>query len=239
VPQNGEARVLVIPERFNKNAEDVRKMASQAQTGAWLIEYMCRRIGIADLGASDVLDFGCGCRFADSFVNLRVPVQSYLGVDVDREMIDWLNANAADPRLSFVWWNARNPTYNPAGVELDEYRSLPVGDRQFDVICMFSVITHQLPADAERILRLLRRCIRPEGHLFFSANLQEIEEGYREMTPEPTGHSAYSLRLLREIVERSGWRIESIEPKGPPRSPQDGYPIQDSLLCVPAQPAAH
>jgi SAM-dependent methyltransferase len=226
--------MLVVPDRFNKNAAGVRNMGPPAETGAWLIRYMCERIGIADLSGFDVLDFGCGSRFADSFVNRRIPIRSYLGIDVDREMIDFLNSNIDDPRLSFVWWNAGNPGYNPAGEPLGSFKSLPVGDRGFDAICMFSVITHQLPEDTEIILRLQRRHIRAGGHLFFSANLQVMDEDHKEMFPEsPTGHSVYSLGLLTRIIERTGWRIASIEPKLPLRSPEGHIPIQNSLLCVP------
>jgi SAM-dependent methyltransferase len=230
--------MLMIPERFNKNALNVRAMGTPAETGSWLIEYMCRRIGIPDLGRCDVLDFGCGCRFAEAIVTRRLPVASYTGIDVDREMIDYLAANIADPRLRFVWWDARNPNYNPAGEPLDGYRSLPVGERDFDVICMFSVITHQLPQDAEAIFRLLRRHIRPLGHLFFSANIQDMEDGYREMIPDqPTGHSAYSLAALRELLAGTGWTVVSVEPKRPARA-GGWFPIQDSLLCVPAETRA-
>jgi SAM-dependent methyltransferase len=226
------ACMIEIPERFNKNAFSVRRLGSPAETGSWLIDYMCQRLGISDLGSCDVLDFGCGSRFAESFVNLGLPIRSYVGIDVDREMIDWLEANIPDPHLSFFWWNAHNPVYNSTGVPISQM-SLPTGDRRFDVMCMFSVITHQLPGDTEAILRLLRQSIRPDGSLFFSVNLQDIESGYTEMRPEPTDLSAYSLSLLSEIVRRTGWNIFSIEPKNPPRPAGGVYPILDSLLCTP------
>lgn len=226
--------MLVVPERFNKNAQPVRDLAPSAESGAWLIEYMCKRIGIPDLSQSDVLDFGCGSRFAETFVNLGIPVRSYLGIDVDREMIEYLNQNVDDARLSFVWWDSYNSLYNPNGCSLDQYDTLPVDEKKFDIICMFSVITHQIPKDTIIILRSLRRHIRPAGNLFFSATIEDLDEDYREIVAaSPTAHSAYSLRLLRQLTEEAGWRIISVEPKLPPGGPLGRVPIQDSVLCVP------
>ena len=129
--------------------------------------------------------------------------------------------------------NARNPNYNPNGIPLNSGSVLPIGDQKFDVICMFSVITHQLPADAEAIFGLLRRHIRIGGRLFFSANIEEMNLEYRDIFPEsPTAHSVYSINLLRGITQRTGWQIVSLEGKRP-----RGLPIQDSLLCVPSGPA--
>jgi SAM-dependent methyltransferase len=185
------------------------------------------------LGQCDVLDFGCGSRFADAIINLQLPVKSYVGIDVDKEMIDFLLANVEDPRVSFFHWNARNPFYNPSGIPLNPDSALPIGDHQFDVICMFSVITHQLPADAEAIFGLLRRHIRVGGRLFFSANIETMDLEYREMAPEsPAALSVYSIDLLRSITQRTGWHIASIEGKSP-----GNVPILDSLLCVPIEPA--
>jgi SAM-dependent methyltransferase len=163
--------MLVIPERFNKNAPDVRALGTQAQTGTWLIEYMCDRLGVRDLGQLDVLDFGCGCRFADAIINNSLPIKSYTGIDLDRDMIVYLLANITDQRLRFYHWNARNPNYNPSGFPMTSATSLPTGKRRFDLVCMFSVITHQVPQDAEILFRIFRRYIRPKGHMFFSVNL--------------------------------------------------------------------
>jgi SAM-dependent methyltransferase len=227
--------MLVIPDRFNKNATQVRAMGTPAETGARLIQYMCERIGIADLGDSDVLDFGCGCRFADSIINRRIPIRTYTGIDVDREMIDFLVDNVEDARLRLIWWNANNPHYNSRGTSLNELTELPIGGLKFDIICMFSVITHQTPEDSKIIFRLLRRCIRPDGHLFFSADIREMDSDYKELVPDAAAaHSAYSLALLQRLTERTGWRILSIEGK----NPRGTIPIADSLLCVPVAPPA-
>jgi SAM-dependent methyltransferase len=222
--------MLEIPERFNKNAAEVRAMGSPADTGARLIQYMCQRLGVQDLQGDDTLDFGCGCRFADAIINKKLPVKSYTGIDVDREMIEFIRAHAQDSRLRFFHWDAYNPHYNPGGFHLSPNTQLPTADQTFDLICMFSVITHQSPNDTEALFSIFRTCIRPTGRMFFSADLQDMEEDYKEMLPEqPTGHSAYSLRALMGIAQRTGWRVLTVEGKSPL-----GHPIADSILCAPA-----
>jgi len=65
--------------------------------------------------------------------------------------------------------------------------------------------------------------------MFFSANIQDMDEDYKEIIPDhPTAHSAYSLRCLTQICERTGWRVLSVVAKRP-----GNLPIQNSLLCAP------
>jgi hypothetical protein len=144
-------------------------------------------------------------------------------------MIEFLSQHVDDPRMRFYYWNTRNPHYNPAGDPLTPESVLPSDPQTFDLICMFSVITHQLPQDAEMLFRLLRRRVRVSGRMFFSANIQEMDVDYREMVPEkPAAFSAYSQCFLQQLVERAGWRILSCEGKD-----HHDMPIQDSMLCAP------
>lgn len=222
--------MLVIPARLNRNSPDVQEMGPPAETGLWLIEYMCERIGIPSLAGLDVLDLGCGVRFPAAIVDHDTALRSYVGIEVDLGIVEFLTRTVKDSRLSFAHFDVWHNVYNRAGAPLHPYRSLPIGNRKFNVVCMFSVITHQSPDQTAALLTIVRRYIRDEGHLFFSATLEEGEFGYREEFPEtPTAHSIYAPELLLEIVSQTGWRLLSKE--GPhPR----GLPIQDSLLCAPA-----
>jgi SAM-dependent methyltransferase len=220
---------FVVPEQFNRNAKNVQELGLAADTGLSLIRYMCERIGIPDLGGLDVLDFGCGTRFADTIINRDVQLKTYVGIDVFKPMIDFLSENVSDPRLSFHYLNAWNPIYNPDGEPMSPATVLPTGKRTFDIACMFSVITHQLPADALSILTILRGQVRPNASLFFSACLEEGDFGYREGTPEsPTALSIYAPALIKNLLQSAGWRIISIEPPN-----ANDLPILDSILCVP------
>jgi len=219
--------MLVIPERFNRNHPAIRALGSQADTGLFLIEYICTRLGRASLAGLDVLDFGCGCRFADAIVNRGVPLNSYTGVDVQTDMIDFLAENVEDPRLRFFSIDAQNPMYNPGGVPMSSEMILPFGDQKFDLICMYSVITHQQPDDAATIFNIARRACKNDGRMFFSAAVEDADFGYREEFPQaPTGLSVYSMDRLAQILIAAGWQILSFERRAP-----SGMPNQDSFVC--------
>jgi 2-polyprenyl-3-methyl-5-hydroxy-6-metoxy-1,4-benzoquinol methylase len=220
---------FVVPPKFYRNGTDVIALGPPAEIGSSLLAYMCERIGIPDLNGVEMLDFGCGSRFADTIVNRGVPVKSYAGIDVHKDLIRFLQKNVRDPRFSFYHLNARSPSYNKRGVPMTAKTSLPLGERKFDVICMFSVITHQLPDDASAIFHMLRQHVRPTGHLFFSTDLDDGVADYGERYPEsPTALSVYSPALLRRLLQAAGWEIQSVAPK----NPRD-LAILDSVLCAP------
>jgi len=223
-------QLFEIPEKFNKNAPEVRARGSQAQTGAMLIQYMCERMGFENLGGSSVLDLGCGCRFTDAILNLGLPIKSYTGIDIDGELMRFFQENLQDERFFFSHWDVSNPLYNPEGAPLETNARLPIPDTVFDVVCMFSVITHQIPDDAAAIFTILRKYIKHDGFLFFSAGIYAPEGEYMELVPsQVAGFSGYSLKLMESIVKSAGWTIISFEEKEP-----NGIPIQASFLCSPA-----
>ena len=218
-----------VPQHFNRNAPDVQAGEPAADSGLSLLRYLCQRLNVPNLARLDVLDFGCGSRFADSIINRDVPILSYTGIDLFKPMIDFLRENALDERLSFHHMDARNPMYNPHGAVMTPDTKLPIADRAFDVICMFSVITHQLPDDAFSIFSILRRYVRPDGSMFFSACMEDGDFDYKEHIPEqPAGLSIYSWKLMRDLLARSGWQIVSIAPRN-----DCDMPILDSVLCIP------
>jgi hypothetical protein len=74
-----EKPALVVPRRFKRNSPDVLAQAPSADTGLWLLRYMCERIGVPSLAGLDVLDFGCGSRFAEAILAHDIPLRSYVG----------------------------------------------------------------------------------------------------------------------------------------------------------------
>jgi SAM-dependent methyltransferase len=221
---------FVVPPRFIRNSTEVLEMGPPADIGVQLLGYLCQRLGLESLEGLDLLDFGCGTRFADSLMNRHVKLRSYTGIDIDPAMVRWLAINATDPRLEFHLFDAYNAAYHPTGKPMTVDTVLPVGGRTFDVMCMLSVITHQAPDDARAIFAMLRRHVRRDGKLFFSAFLDdEMAQDYREGEPEhPTLYSFYSPDYLRRLLAETGWRVASLEPG------HDELPIVNSFYCVPA-----
>jgi SAM-dependent methyltransferase len=162
---------LVVPSELCRNL--VRDPVAALDAAVELIEHMCRHLGVPDLGDLDVLDFGCGVRFTEAFVNRRVPVKHYVGVDVFPPVIEFLQSNVTDPRLEYFRLDAHNALYNPAGQPLSELTVPEIEGRAFDLICLFSVFTHLAPHDYAAMLRLLRRFVKPEGRLFFTLFINE------------------------------------------------------------------
>ncbi len=197
--------------------------------GVWGIEHMCQELGLEDLG--DV------------------------GVDVSEAIIEFLQRNVDDPRFEYQRINAHNEMYNPNGEPLSEL-VLPIGQRKFDLICLFSVFTHLAPHDFETMLRLLRAYVKPDGRLFFSVYIDELtEEGhglmdkvalaagdshvgnietFQDLNPEkPLDWAMYSERYARELIEATGWRALRLSP--PATDPSSGRIfIQHHFVCAPS-----
>jgi SAM-dependent methyltransferase len=124
--------------------------------------------GVTDLRATSVLDVGCGTKLVKVLVEDRRPIGRYVGIDVESEVIEFLRAEVTDPRFEFHHMDVRNELYNPDGRPLSEREELPIGNEQFDLICLFSVFTHLAPHDYGAMLRALRPHARDDARLVYS-----------------------------------------------------------------------
>lgn len=219
-------RPLVVPEELHRNAPDVHALGPE-NTGTVLLHYLAERIGVADLSQSDILDVGCGVRFAQTMINRDIPVRSYAGIDVHRPLIEFLQREIDDPRFTFRHWDTHNARYNPTGVVMTPDSALPI-DGTFSVICLFSVFTHLDAADASALFAILRRYVRSDGALFFSAFIDDTVNDFEDRMPDyPLSHPCYTERYLRQLAESNRWRVESVMPPSPEHF------IQHSVLCRP------
>src|SRR5262249_47054479 len=150
----------------------------------------CARLGVADLDGKDILDIGCGVRFAQAIINGAIPIGSYTGIEVDATLIAWLRENVDDDRFAFHHWPVRNAMYNPLGTTMGEATRLPVTD-SYDLIWMFSVVTHMTPRDAKTILELARGRVRPTGRLFFTAFCDDAVDRFLDRTPNPLENAVF------------------------------------------------
>jgi hypothetical protein len=142
--------------------------------------------------------------------NLEMEIDLYAGVDTQAAPISWLLQNVRDPRLQFHHLDMHSALYNPTGSRPGVETLQPMQLRDFDAACMFSVITHQEPDEAELVFKMLHRCA---PHLYFTAVVNDRIEGYVERDLQKIGHlSTYSTERLKEILSRSGWTVERIVP---------------------------
>lgn len=224
----GGARRLVVPEAFNRNSATVTKLMPPEESGRWLLERMRQSLGLESYADQAVLDFGCGVRFSQAILNTGYPMGRYVGIDNARAMIEFLRRKVRDRRFEFHFLDAFHPLYNPRGRRLGADTSLPIPENAFDVVCMFSVITHQNPADAEAIFTILRRYVAPSGALFFTCFLDSGIADYEDRSPERNGGRCfYQPAFLTALVERCGWEVAG---HGDSECPI----IASSFVCRPA-----
>jgi SAM-dependent methyltransferase len=213
---------LIIPDELHRNAPEVHALGPE-HTGSTLIQLALRRIGLDGLSDCDVLDVGCGVRFTQAIINRDIPIKSYTGIDVYLPLIEYLSREVDDPRFSYAHWPVENGRYNPGGVKMTPEANLPI-EGTFDVIWLFSVFTHLDPADADSLLAILRRYIRPAGVLFFSAFLDNSVDDFEAKIPEqPLDYPCYSEKYMRHLATKNGWIVSSIN--GPEEF------IQHHLVC--------
>ena len=196
-------------------------------TGYYHLEVMRRRLGWASYAGKVMLDFGCGVRFTRTIHNLDLSIGLYIGVDVNRPVIDWFKANVSDPRFRFEHLNTPNTFYNAQAPALSAEALAALGLPECDLISMFSVITHQNPGEAALTLAQTRRVIKREGRLYFTAFIDEAQSGFTEKDPAQPGLMAtYEPELPLRIVREAGWRPLSAFPRS--------ELLQAAFVCVPA-----
>jgi SAM-dependent methyltransferase len=219
---------LVVPEQFNRNSSTVSSLMTPEQSGLWLLERLKQRLSIRTFARTHLLDFGCGVRFTQALINGKVRIGSYTGVDCFADMVHFLRSAVPDPRFTYYVFDAFHPLYNPAGLPLTPMTRLPVPKRDFDLITMFSVITHQYPQDSESIFTILRRHVAPDGRLFFTCFLDPQVSTFEDRSQERNGGRCfYGPDYLTSLVERCGWKVLSTAPAEAPL-------IGDSFLLGPS-----
>lgn len=171
--QSSPASGLPVPTELQQGAH--RDRQEWIESGAFVVELLCRTMARDDLAGIDVLDVGCGTKIVKTLLDHSLPIGRYVGIDVSSAVIDWLRANVADPRFEFHHVDTRNDLYNPTGTPQAQFQQLPVDEGSFDLICLFSVFTHLDPDDYVAMLRLLRRHVRADGRLVFSLFLNDPE----------------------------------------------------------------
>ena len=220
---------LEVPQHLHRNDPGLAVVGYE-YTGELLMNLAMRRLGMASLADLDILDVGCGVRFTQAIINRSIPIKSYTGLEVHKPLVDFLNENVApfDDRFRFLHWNVRNSMYNQEGTELSGRQDLPTAE-SFDLIWLFSVFTHLDPTDAQVMLQILRRHIRPKGKLFFSAFIDDNLTGFEDRVKDaPLFKAYYGRAYIQSLIEQTGWVVEGFFDKDESRF------IQHHFVCAPA-----
>jgi SAM-dependent methyltransferase len=223
-------KYIEAPFHLHTNSSEVIE-AGIERGGRHLLETLATRLGKANLSGLHILDVGCGIRFTQTIINCSLPIGSYTGVEVRADIVEWLKekAEAFDSRFRYAHWDVHHLLYNPSpdATPLTGFDSLPVAG-QFDVITGFSLFTHLPPTDALHMMKLMRKAVRDDGFMFFSAlcgdptveTFKDVEEG------RPLGEARYGRDYLEGLIREAGWRLVS--------AAEPSFFIVNSFLCSPA-----
>jgi SAM-dependent methyltransferase len=185
---------------------------------------------------SDVLELGCGCgRNAIAFAEYLSEQGSYIGQDVDSDMIRWCEAHLGRSNIRFIHADIYSKVYNPRGTPMSDY-VLPMEDRSCDLVLATSVFTHLLHPEFSRYVGEIARLLRPGGTLFMTLFIHEymiaslggrwtfahrMGQSYVEDVRFPEAAVAYSRPTVEKLVTSYGLRLAEI---------RDGYPQQTVIV---------
>lgn len=178
-----------------------------------------------------VLDMGSGIgRDALLLLDVLGERGRYTGFDVDRESIDWCNAQIAarHPNFRFHWLDVYSKVYNPQGALRGAEVRLPADDGSVDRALAYSLFTHLLEPEALHYLSELRRVLAPDGLgmlTFFVADEAEMPASLESPVPtfrfphrwsdgvwvndehHPEGAVAVAPDRLQRWLDASGLRL--------------------------------
>lgn len=126
---------LHIPSEFRRGVlkGDERKSIESAFSNLKAIAALTQR---TDWSTLNVLDYGCGVKFAQALIQCEIDVQAYVGMDVFKEMIQHLNDTVARREFQFYHVPFKNEMYNPTGIELSADAQLPGSIKAYDLITL-------------------------------------------------------------------------------------------------------
>ena len=131
-------------------------------------------------------------------------VHRYVGIDVDGELIDFLQSHVQDPRLQFFRLNTHNRLYNPTGQLLTPDFRLPV-DEQFDAICLFSVFTHLDPRLGLHARGSCNAILRSPGNSSSRAfSMTACPVSTTRVPENPLERAVYTEALFRHLLAGTG-----------------------------------
>lgn len=149
----------------------------------------------------------------------------YIGVDIDRDMVEWCarHISTRNPRFSFVTASIHNSFYNPGGALPPEQYVFPFPDRAFDIAVLWSVFTHLYPATIEHYLSEIHRMLKPGGRMAASFFIldefakAEIHAGrsFYPVTHEFDGYWTSNPTMPEDLIAvEHDWLVEALATAG-------------------------
>jgi SAM-dependent methyltransferase len=168
-----------------------------------------------------IFDFGCGGgRIAIQLMMQRERPREYCGIDINRSLIQWCQANLAPYRnFRFLHHEVFNLTYAPENSR-NEFLPFPVEDGSFTLAICHSVFTHLFQGQTVSYLRELRRILELDG-LVYSTWFFFNRSAFAALAPEqyclfvnehdPTQAVYYDWGWFCETVKTMGFKIAWVD----------------------------
>lgn len=191
---------------------------------------------------STIVDIGCGCgRSALVLRDYKYKMErfagSYIGIDVDKEMLEWCRTHFDRERFEFHHSPHVSRAYRAAG-DKNEYYRLPLADNSVDFVFSVSLFSHLLEREVANYCRESWRVLKEGQHMlmyFFSMDRLpptygdrhtfrfQVGNAHVESLAIPEAAVAYHEAYLMSVAREAGFSSAEVQ-----MAPGDWQPI---LLC--------
>jgi SAM-dependent methyltransferase len=189
---------------------------------------------------STIVDIGCGCgRFAMQLRDYDYKgdrfAGTYIGVDIDEEMLAWCRRNFDAARFRFHKSTDASASYNAAGARDGTRYRVPEPDGIADIVVSMSLFTHLLEEELTSYTAEAYRLLRPGGIMAMNTFCidyppptygnrhtfrHRFGNAYVESPRQPEAAVAYTAAFLKDTARAAGFGdVEII------RGPRDWQPL--------------
>jgi ubiquinone/menaquinone biosynthesis C-methylase UbiE len=173
---------------------------------------------------STIMDIGVGCgRFAHylrdySFLGSRF-TGSYIGIDIDQEMLDWCRKHFDRARFRFHFSTDKSVSYHNTGSSSQTYQ-IPEPDSSIDFIFSTSLYTHLLESEMINYTHETFRLLKPGGNFAAFCFCMDyppptlgnrhtfanrVGNAFVESMSQPEAAVAYTAKFLFSMVQEAGF----------------------------------
>lgn len=185
--------------------------------------------------AADIVEIGCGCGRIATHLNADYFSGTYLGIDIDPEMIEYCRSHFPSSQFTFALSPHTSSTYHSLARSAQKPLSFSLAEPESkDFIYSTSLFTHLLEEQVTFYLRQSFRALRHGGMVVMSFFcIEHVDLGkpwtfshrrgnaYIDIERYPEAAIAYSKDYMVRIVRVLGFRDISVS----------GRPVQSFLLA--------
>jgi len=218
--------------RVGAGTQIVNNHAHHLQIGAqfWI---ECFAKGYVN-SAADIVEIGCGCGRMALHLDAEYFTGSYLGVDIDPEMIEYCRSHFPFPRFAFLLSPHASSTYRRAESEQPADTFIIAQPETRDFVFSTSLLTHLLENEMRFYLQESLRILRPDAMMVMSFFcLEHVEKGNPWTFAHRIGNAFADDRNFPEaaVAYRQNYLIGLVKELGFREAWVSGRPVQSFLIA--------